>query len=595
MKLNKLYSSHPEYFETINFNKGLNIVLAEVRDPSNTSRSTHDLGKSLLASLIDYCLLKEIKKDFFLYKHYDRFEEFTFYLEIALDNGHFCTIKRSVKRKSKIFINVSSEEKTYNFNSLWDFNEGIKKAKEYLDKLLSFEILPNKSYRTLISYFLRDQASFMDVFRLSKFSRSNDIEWKPIVAELLGIDSKNIITKYTLDNQTSQINSDIKKASKNELQSKEQEDKFKTVLRIKKELVNQKETELNSLNFKKSDNDKIEKLVNYLDKRIQVLLKENYYKASQIKNAEDALINYEEINLEEIQNLYKEIGVYFQGQIVRDYKDLIEFNNQIFEERNEILKEILKESRQKYEMNSKEIKILNDEKSNYLTYITSKDSFEKLYLLEKEIIDLKVQVEQLEEKLSNIDTTHNLEIEKQNVETNISKAVLELKKDIYKENHILNSIRKHFSDIIVRVLGDAATISVSLNNKKNIEFKPEIFDLELNSESSKDKGTTYKKLMCCAFDLALLATYSNNRFFHFVYHDSIFDGLDKRQKENLIQVINYYISKYNIQYIFSTIEDELPPSLSHFEVKMGLVSSNVVIKTLHDYGNEGRLFKMDSF
>lgn len=595
MKLNKLYCSHSDNFETINFNKGLNIVLAEVRDPNNTSRSTHDLGKSLLCSILDYCLLKEVRADYFLNKHYDKFKDFIFYLEVKLDDDKFLTIMRKVEIKSKISIGVTNKETYFNSNSPWDFTDGIRKAKEYLDTQLSFDILRNYSYRTLISYFLRDQASFMDVIKLSKFTRNHDIDWKPIVAELLGINSQNIIDKYKLDNKITKMNADIKKASTNTAQSKEQEDRFKTILRIKKELLEQKEIELNSLNFKKSDNFKIEKLVNDIDHKIQVLMKENYYIGTQLKNAENSLMNHENIDLDEIKILYKEIGVYFQGQITKDYNDLIEFNRQILEERNLILNEITKELKPKFKANSVEIQSLNDKKSKYLEYITSKDSFDKLYLLEKEIINFKVEVEQLEEKLRNIHTTHNLEIEKQDIETDVSKTVTELKKDIYKENPVLNSIQKHFSDIIVKVLGDAASISVTLNNKNNIEFKPEIFDLELQLESSKDKGTTYKKLMCCAFDLALLATYSENKFFQFVYHDGIFDGLDNRQKQNLTDVIKSYIKNYKIQYIFSAIEDELPPSLRDIKVKEELKSSKTIIKTLHDCGSDGRLFKMETF
>jgi uncharacterized protein YydD (DUF2326 family) len=46
-------------FEPILFNRGLNIIMGEIRLPENMEKDTHNLGKSTLASLLDYCLLKQ--------------------------------------------------------------------------------------------------------------------------------------------------------------------------------------------------------------------------------------------------------------------------------------------------------------------------------------------------------------------------------------------------------------------------------------------------------------------------------------------------------------------------------------------------------
>jgi uncharacterized protein YydD (DUF2326 family) len=64
-----LYSNKPELFEPIAFRSGLNVVLGEIRLPENKKKDTHNLGKTTLGSLIDFCLLAGRDPRFFLFKH----------------------------------------------------------------------------------------------------------------------------------------------------------------------------------------------------------------------------------------------------------------------------------------------------------------------------------------------------------------------------------------------------------------------------------------------------------------------------------------------------------------------------------------------
>jgi uncharacterized protein YydD (DUF2326 family) len=64
MKLSKLYSNKPDLFEPRHFVTGLNVVLAEIRLPENHKKDTHNLGKTTLGRLLDFCFLVRKKKDF---------------------------------------------------------------------------------------------------------------------------------------------------------------------------------------------------------------------------------------------------------------------------------------------------------------------------------------------------------------------------------------------------------------------------------------------------------------------------------------------------------------------------------------------------
>ncbi|MBA3241378.1 MAG: hypothetical protein H0T60_09170, partial [Acidobacteria bacterium] len=78
-------------------------------------------------------------------------------------------------------------------------NIPIGKAKDVLNGWLAFDAFPGWDYRKGLSYFLRTQNDYRDVFRVEKFQRSADIFWKPYMADLLGLPGDMILAKYESD------------------------------------------------------------------------------------------------------------------------------------------------------------------------------------------------------------------------------------------------------------------------------------------------------------------------------------------------------------------------------------------------------------
>lgn len=146
MKLYKLYSNNSE-FKDVNFNDGFNVVLGEVSNETNLDNDAHNLGKSTLISLIDFMLLKELKKDHFLKK--ETFKNYIFYMEIKLNSGEYVTIKRPVAKNTKISLAKHNNE---NYDAReweqWDYTDlslGTKdkesNPKEILNRWLGFDVL----------------------------------------------------------------------------------------------------------------------------------------------------------------------------------------------------------------------------------------------------------------------------------------------------------------------------------------------------------------------------------------------------------------------------------------------------------------------
>src|SRR5690625_2791014 len=142
MKLVSLYSNQPDLFVPISFNDGVSVILAEIRREENKGKTVHNLGKSTVARLVDFCLLKGKHPSFFLYKHEDLFADFTFYLELLLDDGTFLTIARTVDSKKPVSILASGQEvgdaSAIESDEWSHVGLGIAPAKRLLDGLFGF-------------------------------------------------------------------------------------------------------------------------------------------------------------------------------------------------------------------------------------------------------------------------------------------------------------------------------------------------------------------------------------------------------------------------------------------------------------------------
>ena len=205
MKLSKLYSNMPDLFTPIQFLPGLNVVLAEIRLPENRLKDTHNLGKTTLGRLIDFCLLSKRDKGFFLFKHLDLFKDFVFFLEVELLDGSFVTIRRGVEETTKISLK-RHDRPGRDFSDLpdvsWDhFAVPFDNAKKLLDGILDLGDLKPWPYRKIIGYLLRTQEDFRDVFHLRKFA-ARHADWKPFLAHLLGFEAENIIKHYEKEEET---------------------------------------------------------------------------------------------------------------------------------------------------------------------------------------------------------------------------------------------------------------------------------------------------------------------------------------------------------------------------------------------------------
>ena len=598
MKLSRLYSNKPDLFEPVEFVQGLNVVLAEIRLPENRSKDTHNLGKTTLGRLLDFGFLAKRDPKFFLFKHLDLFQEFVFFLELELEDASFVTIRRGVDEATK--INFRKHEAGHQDLSVlpipeWDHQEvPFERTRELLDGLLDWRALNPWSFRKGLGYLLRSQDDFRDVFQLRKFANAH-VDWKPFLAHVLGFNAQLVARHYEKEDALAKKQATAQ-TIKNELGgSIEDISKIEGILLLKHKEAEKKQKLLDAFDFRAQDKDRTKQLVDDVDERISALNAERYSlnqnrKKIQVSLEEDQIL----FNPNEAQRLFEEAGVLFKGQIKKDFQQLIAFNKAITDERRGYLQEERGEVETELKRVSAELSTLGKKRSDMLSFLSGTDVFNKYKQVSDDMVTLRADITSLERQRGFLHRLQELRTDIRALTEERGHLQTEIEADVEKQNSdntsLFSEIRLFFSEIVEEVIDRKALLSVSPNQAGHLEFKAEILD-ESGYATSADRGHTYRKLLCIAFDMAVLRARLDVKFPRFVYHDGVFESLDDRKKENLLAVIRRY-ADIGLQPVITLIDSDLPARTHDEEPVFG---NSEIVLSLHDENDQGRLFKMKAW
>ena len=289
-----------------------------------------------------------------------------------------------------------------------------------------------------------------------------------------------------------------------------------------------------------------------------------------------------------MKEIFEDVKIYFSNQLVKDYEELLEFNKKITTDRDALLEERSKKIKEELNNFQDKLKTLNKKREAMLKVLRDRDSFNKFKEYQKELSEKEAELIRLKYQLEKIEESNQLQKQINLKNVRLKELSESLRNQIKESNPIYTKIREIFNEIVFKTIHKYAILSIKQNQENNLDFYAEITKENKIETTSESEGNTYKKLLCAAFDLAILAAYSDRSFFRFVYHDGIFEGLDFRRKEDLIMFEKEFCQKYNIQIINTVIETDLPLVIDSPE---GLITDEDIVLKLHDDGPSGTLFK----
>ena len=599
MKLSRLYTNQPALFTPIDFRDGLNVILARVRHPKDPGKHSHCLGKSLLIDVLDFGLLAALGNRHFLKTQAERFQEFVFYLELRTQDGGYVTIRRSVAEPTKIAFKRHSRPHQ-DFTALpdaeWDHTRvAFKRARVLLDGLLGLTTIKPWHYRKGVTYFLRSQDDYRDVFQLTKYGHGKHLEWKPYLGHILGLDDGLLTKKYDADAEIARL-TDRQRELQAEVSLRPSEfEKLRASIAVKRDEVGDKLNALERFDFHSQEVSLARVTADQVEGEIAEVNTRLYNTRYDLGHIERGLQEEVHFDLDDVQRVFAEAQITFPEQLARDYGDLVDFNRRVLTERRTHLEERATELRAEVTRLEASSQALADRRRAALQILGGTDSFEKFKDLQRQLDHDRASLALMEEKAEKLGAIIALNEDLRTVKARRETLAGEIEHMVREARDLLpryQAISLHFSRIVKEVLRRTAVFYVEQNGEGNLDFKAEFTGPNSEAPTEEERGHTFKQVLCMAFDLAVLIAYADEPFFHFVYHDGGLEQKQNKMKLALLQVIRDACNKHHIQYLLSVLDEDLP--MTEEDPTLGPQASEVVLE-LHDGGDAGRLFKMPRF
>jgi uncharacterized protein YydD (DUF2326 family) len=602
VQLNRLYSNLDDLFTPIHFNAAqdatlFNVIFAEVKRQRSKQSDSHNLGKTTLIALIDFMLLKDITgSDHFLAKHKERFHNFIFFLELAIHGGGFVTIGRSVTTPTSISLKRSDMtivDARKVPSDKWDHRDiSLTAARQALDAYLNLKMVTPWDYRTGVSYFLRTQADYAEYFQIQKFMQGKDRSWKPYLAGILGLDHEAVARKYEIEDRISEKTAEReKRVQEIELQNQGRGE-LVTRIEIARDEIAQIDQRLDGFDFHDVELQINKHVVDAVEARVTEIGKDLYDLDVDIAQLESSIASGIKFDLKRIKQIYDESKILLPDAVVKSYEDLLQFNRNLTRERNKELRDRIKELRAERDMLEAEHRQQSGERQRLLSIVQQADTFKKYKALQKEQGERRGNLNFLEGQLSRVDAIADIDRTLRTLRGEKDKATTAVETSLEKGSPIQAAVTRYFNRYVKEILGINGQFIVSLNSSGNIDFEIRTKDM-VGIDTSQDQGHSYHRMLCALFDLAVLKALENTPFYHFVYHDGIFEGLANNMKLRMLELLREITKNGKIQYIFSIIDTDLPRKVED-QTQIRFDAAEIVL-ALNDQGDKGRLFKMPPF
>lgn len=427
-----------------------------------------------------------------------------------------------------------------------------------LENYLNFDVLQGYSTRHFLSYLLRTQYDYEDIFKMRNFE-GLDIDWKPQLFNILGYKEEEVISKYRVYYEIKNYRTLLKTVLGNKKSNTRDSYNLKAAISEKESEKSLILEELNRFDFYLGEKKLSKELVEETEAKISKLNSERYRLDYEIKRIKEALENKINFDLIEIEEVFKQTNIFFPDQLKKSYQDLLDFNTSIANERSKYLREDLQTNLTYTETIANELKKLNEEKEEVLAFLRDTDTFSKYKAFQAQIFNLDEQINQFKLKLQSLGTAENYENKIGELQDDSKDIALKIKKIIDAGSDIFDSINSIFKNLFKKTMGNTVLLVVKPNKEGNPDFEAITIDGKDEDQlTGQGDGYTATKVQCSALVLAILATYSTKHFFKFAYHDGLVESWGDRPKLNFFKEIREICKTYDIQYTISVIKSDIP-------------------------------------
>ncbi|MCY4277778.1 MAG: DUF2326 domain-containing protein [Gammaproteobacteria bacterium] len=545
-----------ESFKALTFKSGLNILLADKSEGASDRQSRNGAGKTSLIELIHFLCGADARPNSVARSHV--LVNSTFKMTMGL-NDSTITIARCGNNPSKLGIygavdaltaplisqkldgcyEISNENWKTNLAACWF---GIEPLEDSSEKRMP-------SFRSLFSYFVRRQGSNGFQTPVKHTGQQQTWDQQVAISFLLGLNWRISSEIQGLKDREKVIKGLAQAAKSGDL------DGFvghPADLRTELAIAENNAEELSHQihNFQVIPQyQELQAEANEITAKINLQGEENFVDRRLVANLEESLAEEQEPSQDDLVRLYEEAGITLPDVVRRRLDDAKVFHHTIVKNRRSHLGAEIDSAKQRIQQREKEQTDLDERRRQVMEILRSGGALEQYTAIREELGRAQGNIETMRQRLMAAE-----ELERSKAELNIERTRLAraLSDDIHERDNVLKEAILTFEGLSRALYEEAGSLIIDAT-KNGPRF-------EVKIARERSKGITNMQIFCFDWMLAELIS-RRGKSPGFLVHDShIFDGVDKRQIVNALQLGAQKAEELGLQYIVTMNSDALPKS-----------------------------------
>jgi uncharacterized protein YydD (DUF2326 family) len=543
--LRRLTADDPR-FRTVEFQPGLNILVARSTESSVDTDSRNGLGKSSLVELLHFLLGGQPKPDDLV--RCAALRNWTFALELDWPSapGGRLEVLRSGARPAALHMTQPG---------IPDLFDEYEVTLQHWQQMIERDLFglpvdhPGLSGRMMLSFLIRRASNhgFNDPTR--SFDRQRDVDATPNLAYLLGLDA-GLAAKYKQLSERRTARADLKKAST-------EPGLFGAVVGTTGDLngeisvaradIERLAADCASFNVVPRYED-LQGRADEINRSIRDMFNRDFADRRNMETLERAIAASVDPEVAYLPRVYEELGIILPDEVMVRFDQVREFHAAVVRNRRDYLQQDLTTTQAALSGRSAQREELGAELTTIMKQLGEGGALEGLQTLQSALAKRQADLEQLEKRLAVAQALTSTSNEIKAAEVELQRQVTA---DLTERRTQIDAANSLFLDLVRRMYGSAHTGYLSIQpTASSLKITPKI-------DSDDSTGINHISTFCFDFTLAILA-HRGGRGPDFLVHDShLFDGVDERQLKLALEAAVELTEREQMQYILTINEDDL--------------------------------------
>ncbi|GIH62232.1 hypothetical protein Msi02_30490 [Microbispora siamensis] len=573
--LRSLGASDPR-FKTLEFQPGMNLLVADTTPSSANTDSRNGAGKSSAIELLHFLLGARADRHMATRK---ALKDITFQLFMDWRDAPWLEVRRRGSNPNVVSLNPDVSTQEAGQLSLGPAQVPLQTWNRLLEANL-FGLRgdhPHVSGRVLLSFYMRRVANnaFNEPIRVH--SRQAEVEATTNLAYLLGLDWK-LASQYREIAAREAARQQLKKAINDPVWGRivGNSADLRGQITLAEARVARLEEQIKAFRVV-PEYENLKNRADEIARRIRSLSNQDVADKRNLEDIEAAIREEKDVDVRYLEPVYQELGVILPGQVRQRYEDVRLFHESIIRNRRRYLSEEAAAIRERLAARKNERERLGSEQAQVLRQLNEGGALEALTTLQRVYAEEQASLDALQNRLAAAQT---LESSARQIAAMRLELEDRMTADLEERQAIISEATLLFDQFAKELYGEERGGYLAINaGRSSLKISPRI-------DSDDSRGIGNMAIFCFDLTVAVVA-HRHGRGPDFIVHDShLFDGVDDRQLRAALELANYVAVTEDMQYIATINSDDLDKAINR-----GYDPDGKLLRTrLTDAYSDGGLF-----